>query len=423
VHAFKTKLNSLYEPSRGTFMVQPLLSSFTQPTPSQDVKETEVVVSNDGALATSTSRESVSEETSQSTDTSSSDETSHQSKERNVTGVVQASHSVSGTSSYVIVDVLAPALEIVDKREDATKSNKTERSPVSRASDEVTETHECCSPSSHVAPPASSVSHPQTMPTPSGNPRDHHHQRHRRLSGNGEDGRDVAHRSESSTESSSPTSKKRRLSNLNDRSTDEDVVILSSTPRSPVAETQETNNWSFAEMRRQRQTFFTEQVQDELDRQQRTTKRAKVPAICSAAPPSQDATDSSNIDDAAAVALQRVLKKEDFQRMQVLGQFNLGFIIGKLDSDLFIIDQHASDEKFNYETLQRTTVLHQQPLVRPLPLELTAGEEMVVIDYLDVFAKNGFTFHVDPNAPATRKLKLLSLPFSKHTQFGTEGES
>lgn len=124
-----------------------------------------------------------------------------------------------------------------------------------------------------------------------------------------------------------------------------------------------------------------------------------------------------------AAALQRVLKKEDFQRMQVLGQFNLGFIIGKLDSDLFIIDQHASDEKYNYETLQRTTVMHQQPLVRPLPLELTAGEEMVVMDHQDVFAKNGFTFQVDAHAPATRKLKLLSLPFSKHTQFGTEGES
>lgn len=210
---------------------------------------------------------------------------------------------------------------------------------------------------------------------------------------------------------------------MNDRSTDEDVVILSSAPRAAIAEMQETNTWSFEEMKRQRQAFFTEQVQEEQDRQQHASKRAKVPAICSAAPPSQDASDSSTIDDAAAAALQRVLKKEDFQRMQVLGQFNLGFIIGKLDSDLFIIDQHASDEKYNYETLQRTTVMHQQPLVRPLPLELTAGEEMVVIDYLDVFAKNGFTFQVDPNAPATRKLKLLSLPFSKHTQFGTEGES
>ena len=40
--------------------------------------------------------------------------------------------------------------------------------------------------------------------------------------------------------------------------------------------------------------------------------------------------------------LERVFKKQDFSRMRVLGQFNLGFIIARLGSDLFIIDQHAS---------------------------------------------------------------------------------
>ena len=33
-------------------------------------------------------------------------------------------------------------------------------------------------------------------------------------------------------------------------------------------------------------------------------------------------------------------------------QFNLGFIIAGKDDDLFIIDQHATDEKFNFERLQ-----------------------------------------------------------------------
>jgi DNA mismatch repair protein PMS2 len=31
---------------------------------------------------------------------------------------------------------------------------------------------------------------------------------------------------------------------------------------------------------------------------------------------------------------------------------------------VFIIDQHASDEKYNYETLQQTTVINTQPLIR-----------------------------------------------------------
>ena len=41
----------------------------------------------------------------------------------------------------------------------------------------------------------------------------------------------------------------------------------------------------------------------------------------------------------------------DFSKMQIIGQFNNGFIITKLGGDLYIIDQHASDEKFRYEAL------------------------------------------------------------------------
>lgn len=49
--------------------------------------------------------------------------------------------------------------------------------------------------------------------------------------------------------------------------------------------------------------------------------------------------------------------------MEILGQFNLGFIVTRLGSDLFIIDQHATDEKYNFEMLQRNTVLQNQRLV------------------------------------------------------------
>ena len=49
--------------------------------------------------------------------------------------------------------------------------------------------------------------------------------------------------------------------------------------------------------------------------------------------------------------------------MQIVGQFNLGFIIAKHGPDLFIIDQHASDEKYNFEDLQSSTVLQGQRLI------------------------------------------------------------
>ncbi|XP_062444681.1 mismatch repair endonuclease PMS2 isoform X2 [Rhea pennata] len=55
--------------------------------------------------------------------------------------------------------------------------------------------------------------------------------------------------------------------------------------------------------------------------------------------------------------LRKEISKEMFAKMEIIGQFNLGFIIAKLNSDLFIIDQHATDEKYNFEMLQQNTVL------------------------------------------------------------------
>lgn len=70
----------------------------------------------------------------------------------------------------------------------------------------------------------------------------------------------------------------------------------------------------------------------------------------------------------AAQELSRVIQKHDFTTMDVLGQFNLGFIIVRLQKsgldDLFIIDQHAADEKYNFERLQRTTKIQSQRLIK-----------------------------------------------------------
>ncbi|WVO12930.1 hypothetical protein L204_100539 [Cryptococcus depauperatus] len=125
--------------------------------------------------------------------------------------------------------------------------------------------------------------------------------------------------------------------------------------------------------------------------------------------------------------LSRVISKADFERMEVLGQFNKGFIIARLKSgegkkkndDLFIIDQHASDEKYNFETLQQTTRIKGQTLIRPRPLHLTAGDEIIAMENLDILNANGFNVQIDNDKPAGRgeKISLVAMPVSKETTF------
>ncbi|KAJ4415123.1 ATP-binding mismatch repair protein [Neurospora sp. IMI 360204] len=107
------------------------------------------------------------------------------------------------------------------------------------------------------------------------------------------------------------------------------------------------------------------------------------------------------------------ISKSDFAKMKIVGQFNLGFIIAvreastssssssepssstKEDDELFIIDQHASDEKYNFERLQSTTTVQSQRLVQPKPLTLTAVEEEIILEHLPILSQNGFSVHVD----------------------------
>ncbi|KUI68683.1 Mismatch repair endonuclease PMS2 [Cytospora mali] len=135
------------------------------------------------------------------------------------------------------------------------------------------------------------------------------------------------------------------------------------------------------------------------------------------------------------------IDKGDFGKMKIVGQFNLGFILAVRpsttksdttttsntqadnsradDDELFIIDQHASDEKSNFERLQSTTIVQSQRLVRPKQLELTAVEEEIVIENRDALEANGFLVEVDESGdePVGSRCQLLSLPLSRETTF------
>ncbi|KAJ0980658.1 hypothetical protein J5N97_008913 [Dioscorea zingiberensis] len=123
---------------------------------------------------------------------------------------------------------------------------------------------------------------------------------------------------------------------------------------------------------------------------------------------------------AATVELEKLFRKEDFGRMQVVGQFNLGFIIGKLDQELFIVDQHAADEKHNFELLSRTTILKQQPLIQPIRLEFSPEEEIIASMHMETIRKNGFGLIEEMHAQPGHRFLLKTVPFSGNITFGAE---
>ena len=140
-----------------------------------------------------------------------------------------------------------------------------------------------------------------------------------------------------------------------------------------------------------------------------------------------EALDSDTVEE----KLSLTISKSDFTRMKIIGQFNLGFILASRSSapqsddgpqradDLFIVDQHASDEKYNFERLQATTIVQSQRLVYPKTLDLTAMEEEIVIENLSALETNGFVVTIDQSgeSPIGQRCQLVSLPLSRETAF------
>ncbi|RGP68314.1 DNA mismatch repair pms2 [Fusarium longipes] len=131
--------------------------------------------------------------------------------------------------------------------------------------------------------------------------------------------------------------------------------------------------------------------------------------------------------------LSLTIARKDFLRMRIAGQFNMGFIIASrpastrsgeeleaADNDeLFIIDQHATDEKYNFERLQEIQTVQSQRLVHPKRLELTALEEEIVLQNIPAIEANGFKVHVDMSGdePVGSRCEVLALPMSREVTF------
>jgi DNA mismatch repair protein MutL len=78
--------------------------------------------------------------------------------------------------------------------------------------------------------------------------------------------------------------------------------------------------------------------------------------------------------------------------LRVLGQLQDTYVVAETDDGLVLVDQHAADERINYERLKErfageTTT---QALAEPVKLELTAGEAALFDAYEDALARLGF---------------------------------
>ena len=90
----------------------------------------------------------------------------------------------------------------------------------------------------------------------------------------------------------------------------------------------------------------------------------------------------------------KTIEKEDFKKMNVIGQFNKGFIITELNHSLFIIDQHAADEKVNYETLLNNLTIQRQPTICPIKVEMfSIAEKNTIYSQKELYSQLGFNMH------------------------------
>ncbi|MFB6184813.1 MAG: DNA mismatch repair endonuclease MutL [Haloarculaceae archaeon] len=83
---------------------------------------------------------------------------------------------------------------------------------------------------------------------------------------------------------------------------------------------------------------------------------------------------------------------ESLPDLRVLGQLHDTYVVAEADDGLVLIDQHAADERINYERLKErfegdTTT---QALADPVELELTAREAALFDGYRDALARLGF---------------------------------
>ncbi len=99
--------------------------------------------------------------------------------------------------------------------------------------------------------------------------------------------------------------------------------------------------------------------------------------------------------------------------LTVLGQFDDTYLVCEGESGLLLVDQHAADERINYERLRAalTDETTAQELATPVELSVTAGEAATLSAHGDALTRLGF--HADPTDDRTVRVTAVPAAFSE----------
>ncbi len=95
------------------------------------------------------------------------------------------------------------------------------------------------------------------------------------------------------------------------------------------------------------------------------------------------------------------LKAKEFLKLKIIGQFNKGFIVCLYNKqDLFIIDQHACNERYNLEKFTSLLKIDSQPLMKSIITDIARDSLQLIRKYDRIFSSYGFKYEEIPQSSA-----------------------
>lgn len=89
-----------------------------------------------------------------------------------------------------------------------------------------------------------------------------------------------------------------------------------------------------------------------------------------------------------------IIVTESFDQMEIIGQWNKSFLITRLGSDIYAIDQHAACEAQNFEKLRKQTTKRKQILLNPFVIKASPEDLENAENYKEEISKFGFDYEV-----------------------------